>query len=340
MSDEAYSGKRELARRMLEGVIQLAQNKSSINLWASSLARDFKWKFDLSIDKDLLTLYPQEKLKNWRKESEKQAKSVRLLAQEWSQRPPEQVIERIVFIEREAENIGRRFPRLTPYLCHQISLLVDNYIIWLNQLLSFDLPSELIDPFLHKAAKKNEPGWIAIAEECLLKPNTRQSVISLVLTTEDIPNKIFNDAAAYLEAYSGLIETHGIRNEMPERVVEYLLKHPSDQVAISAATSEWLSEPKGVIRDKLYPLWRETIVKRTSEVGDRLDWELGEIFKQDATIAFDWLKVRIQEEDFPRFHHFSEHQDAAKTATEVLDISARKRLLQQIRPTIQALWII
>lgn len=100
-----------------------------------------------------------------------------------------------------------------------------------------------------------------------------------------------------------------------------LFEHPDPGVAGAAAVGEWLSNPKGSIRESLREEWRRVVVAMRGENH----W-LRQILNQDSELARDWLLgyVRARQPGSLRVH------DTSRTAVEVLTRSDRQRVLQSL----------
>jgi hypothetical protein len=83
-----------------------------------------------------------------------------------------------------------------------------------------------------------------------------------------------------------------IRNEASPDVLHALLSHEDDRLASDAAIHVWLGA-KGSIGEAAKPVWRRAILRSNHENS-----AIGDILSADATLAFEWLKRRIESDDW------------------------------------------
>jgi hypothetical protein len=111
-----------------------------------------------------------------------------------------------------------------------------------------------------------------------------------------------------------------VRLQIPEDHVAALLTHPVRSVAAAAAGGEWQATPRGTVRDSLKDPWRKAIINCLD-----IEYEGEEIFRQDPSIAFEWLQLRIKENRIS-----SCRDNLLNAALQVISLEQRKLLLEQI----------
>ena len=227
-------------------------------------------------------------------------------------------------MEQEAQSTGVRWPRWAPLLCAELAKSTMSPNAWVRAMIDADVTGDLVAPFLRKAAETKEPGWIELAFACLERPTLRWVTISLVLTLSDPPENLLAGVLQKMDGYAQLVETHCLRNEVPEHLVGRLLRHEDAAIASAAAQGEWLADPQGTVRDSLRRDWRNA-VKNSVNGG----YWLSEMLRGDPSLAYGWLQNRISEE-LPELFRC---ERAVKAAVSTLDVDARRRILRQVPAT-------
>jgi hypothetical protein len=196
-------------------------------------------------------------------------------------------------------------------------------------MLDANFTSDLIQPFLQKAARINESGWIELAVKCLAQPSQSVAAISVTLTLSTPPEKLLAKVLSNMQGYAQLVEMHCIRNEISGDIIKLLLHHDDIEIASAAAIGEWLAEPKGTVREALSKDWKDVIIKRVKDATRSSRYWLKDILKQDPILAVEWLEAHIT----GRPAMFLKYKDVIETAANTLDTEARRRLVSQIPDT-------
>ena len=117
-------------------------------------------------------------------------------------------------------------------------------------------------------------------------------IIGLVLTSPSPPTDLLDQVLEKLSGRHGdYIWTLTLRGEVPEETLRRLLRHEDLVVASSAAVGEWLSDPKGSVRESLLDDWREAVLGDCS--GQRDEYWLTEILRTDPELARRWMDVHL-----------------------------------------------
>ena len=318
---EMYNMMRCFTGRMLCDIIPLVKNCSGVLHWASQIAEHLDLEIKIPLDQDFDILYPKRRPEDWEAAEAKQMQAVRELAVKWSKLNPVQVVKRVALIEQEAESADIRWPRWTPFLCAEIAEKVLSPTAWIRAMIDAEVTGDLIGPFLRRAARIHDPGWIELAVACLGHPTFRGSVISLVLTLPDALDDLVTRVFSKMEGYAELVEILCLRNQIPEYLVGRLLRHEDETIASAAAQGEWYAEPEGTIRNSLHKDWRDVVLNRATD-----DHWLGRILKDNPRLAYDWLGTRLKEQNLVLFRY----ENALKTAVGALDVDSRLSILRQV----------
>ena len=268
---------------------------------------------------DFQILYPQEDIENWEQDEERQAARVRELALQWLDRDPLEVVNRIAAIEAEAAAAAITWPRWTTFLCSEIAKRTNRSSTWARAAISVGLSADLVSPFLWQAISTEAQDWVQMAMETLGNPQLRVVGISIALTAETVPSDLLEAALAVPDGLSESVRSLAQRGVIHEDRLRRLLEHSDPAVVGAAAVGEWLSDPKGSVRQSLREGWRRVVVAMQGEKH----W-LSQILSQDSELAREWLfgYLSRKERTFFKDHYTS------RTAVQALNRPDRQKVLQ------------
>jgi hypothetical protein len=102
---------------------------------------------------------------------------------------------------------------------------------------------------------------------------------------------------------------------------------------MSAAVGEWLTDPKGQVREEISDEWEAAIMRFGDADGQQmqlpsgLDYWLGQILAQDPRRAFVWLRLRIDANQFP---YNRREKGALANAVGALNEEHRRLILDEL----------
>jgi hypothetical protein len=316
VSDKTRKLMRKFARNILCDVVKEAKENQGILRWAKRVAMRRHFKIKINLNKEFEALYPVEERVDWRKQQKELDRSISKLAKQWCALAPQKVIDKLTIFEQQSKQSGSTWMR-GPH-------------IWVKGILKNGLSSDLIDPFLRRSVELKEKGWAGLLEKCLNKESYRPLVVSIVLTTKNVPEKLVDKVLGKLEGLSFQVRRARFHTQISENIMKKLINHKDSFISIAAAIGEWESEPKGEIRKALLPVWRAAIVRCEHE-----EYELEEIFKADPTVALEWLEARISEDS----EALSEHNKTASDAVDVLNNKQKQSILGKMRNNYGCRWL-
>lgn len=315
---------RDFVRKLIADIAQLAQNRPGILHQLKEKNDDLDLDVEISLDPDFGNLYPfWDRKDDLNAEYEKHSIIVSDLATVWSKLSPKDVIGKIALFEREANEAGGRWPRLTPYFAAEIAKNLQETGTWIDEILAYSLSSDLLAPFLRRAVELEEPGWIEQAIQCLKEPRLSAAVVEFGMTISNCPPELLDEICNHLTGMAGMVEMLGVQNRIPEDSVARLLEHNDPSVACAAAIGEWLGEPKGAVRSSLRRVWEEAIVRSTCDSHEEF-W-LSEIFKVQKQVATRWL-INLM---ISRPLELYRVDRAIRSAIEGMNIETRRQILRQ-----------
>jgi len=309
----------QLAREIIQDIVVFAEGHPAVIQKLKRLSKQLNSELKVLIDKEFEILYPSRDVNDWESARAKQRIEVEKLANTWAKEVPKAVVNRLIKYEIDATAVGGgHWPRWSSHLCEIISSKIDIKAPWIRALIDSNCPVDFIQPFLQKAAIKGEKEWINFAAECLENSNLRFVTISIVLTLPSPPKELLEKVLSSLEDYGSLIETLCLRKEIPDDTLIKLLSHPNIAVSSKASIGVWLADPKGQIEERISKEWKIAIIKIMND-----DYWLSEILQNDHLLAFDWLKIHIN--DSPDNHYT--FNKICEAAIKVLNFQQRCDLL-------------
>lgn len=323
ISEEIRSSMRDFAAEMGTDIVDMNADSPGVLSHISRIFKRFDRQLAIFLDPEFDTLYPQEDWgRDYEKIQAKQAIAAEKLAKDWSLQEPRDIARRMVQYEIEARKAHLTWPRWSPFVAEKIATEVQSPSTWAHTLIRAGADSELVAPFLEAAASGNYPECPELLEMCLREPRLQFAGISVGLTAIFLPANILPAMMAVLDdRFSNWIEAACMRLQIPDDRVLALLAHSDCCIAAAAAIGEWLATPKGTVRESLKKLWRTAIINCLER-----EYEGEEIFRQDPSIAFEWLQLRIK--DNRGFSYSSDN--LRNVALQVINLEQRKRLLEQI----------
>jgi len=328
------------SRQVLEDLAQTAHFSVGVGAELQRLGEQATAALTIKSDPTFEILFPSaaKSLDGDGQRRERNRIAVESLAESWSSRRPETVAEDLRRYEAEAAGVKHRWPRQTPLLVTRMAALVADPSAWARSFSATGLAGDLVEPFAAKAVADRAPGWTVLLAEQLHQPNTSWSAL-LIALQERLPQDLDVEVVENARNALPLVETMALRGELPEWRLAGLLGMDDWQLALAAAVGEWLAEPRGKVRPTLLGSWRRAVLRaRSREYGDdsrveQTQYWLGEILREDADLAFDWIKERLRDPDLPIV---DDEGGTFAMAIGTLDAARRRSLIPHL-PTVDAL---
>jgi len=244
------------------------------------------------LDPEFEILYPPEpEGDNWEKDEKKQSDAALALAEDWAKLDPNEVAARLMGYERDAMEAELHRPRLSPFVCHQISRLATKPAVWVKALLDAGAQGDFVRPFLDRLVDQHDEGASALLEECLDRSETRVAAASVLFEMPSPPDKLVNRLMENLTGLANVVKSCCLRSAVTNDRLRRLLVHEDQEIAAATAIGEWYAEPSKSVREDIRKEWRSVVVKYLDS-----DHSLNDMFIADPSLAFDWLQARIEEE--------------------------------------------
>ena len=324
ISDEVRNLVRSFAVQILSDIVTLAREHPGILHWAGQVSLDARFDISIPLDREFEILYPIEERLNWHDAEAKHRPIVQALAREWVSKSPQNIAEKMAWIEREAQSAETKWPRWTTYLCSEMSHAVESPVTWARALIKEGCDGDLILPFLRNSVEVGEQGWRDLIGECLSQAGLKGVTISIIMTMKDPPEELLAEVLGSLSGYDQLIDTLCVRGEIPEKTVRRLLLHEDPTIAGAAAQGEWYANPKGKVRESIKTEWRNALAR------SRQEHFISVVLVNDSELAYDWLMNFLQDEVSDTY----KYERALRAAFSALDLEAKKSIMEIIPPNL------
>lgn len=283
---------RDSSREMVSQLIPLADGHQAALRWLQSLSTKLgvPAKKDL-VSADFMTIYPDERLEgDWLKRDNKQDVRAAALADSWQRRPFHEIVATLSEWERQADELGRVWPRKTSIFCGRLAELVEPT----NEELAFaieNLPAMALEPFLNAALTRGR-----LTDEQLRQCSERWDLTGILIafTLKGRTPQLYDELKSRLPTWIGLVEGLCIRNEVPAEMLQKLLTHDDLRVRLETALYTFRSKSEGAIPEAVSQLWYDTLVAGLSQLvaddSGEAPYDLRALFARYPMIAQDVLE--------------------------------------------------
>lgn len=331
VSEEAGGILRNLAASMIRDLVPLVRMSPGIVSALRPIAERLGLSDDsLPLDAVFEILFPEP---DFEALPEPDGAALNELAESWSQASPEDVAQHLANYEREARQIDRRWPRHTPQVCRELAARIDAPVDWLNAFFEHSLPGDLAEPFLQAVLSRRPEGWETLLERWLDSESWGWIVASLLARVTDLPRALADQTLARLDADPRLTYALALRNEIGRPLLRAFLLSSNRETALAAAVGAWSAHPRSIPQN-LLGKWRNAVLRDTETDDRRLLSSLAQVLAADPTLAFEWLRARIQTGSIPSNLSLpSAQKEPFPVALSVLDTEQRSKLLAELTPS-------
>lgn len=324
----------KLAPRMLADLVPLVSEHVAWRAGLQRLAAEVDHELPVETPEVFNLLHPPRELDVERFLEAQEEEEPRLveLAEDWKDRPPEEVIEELVEYENYAADIPRRpYPSNSFRLVQILAQQVENPEAWAIAAQAKGAPGLWFELFL--GAVDNVAALEEVARSALRSEDYRTVTARAILTSDlSLDADLLKGAIEAAAEWPQIVETAVGRGEISIEVMRLLLRHENALLALAVAIGEWFAKPKGTVREEIAEDWENVIVQSTQVVKNlgqiSLGFLLEEILKQRSDLAHRWLRDAAQSER-AAMHIGS---DVWVSALASLDTSQRSDLIERLRP--------
>ncbi|HEY3389780.1 MAG TPA: hypothetical protein VGK38_09430, partial [Prolixibacteraceae bacterium] len=312
---------KKFATKIISDLVSMRPNSQGLLRWAKSTSKNANLELSIKLDPVFEIFFPIEKLGDWKRDHDRQIQKIKKLAVKWSREEQSHIILMIVEYEREAAAFDINWPRLTPQFCIELSQNNTSPEKWVKEMMTAHCQADLIAPFLHEAGKLNAREWQDLIFDCLKTQEYSGLGISIALQNPFSSDQLVDEIFEHLSGCNNLIQTLCLRNEIPERIIQKLLRHPDPKIAGATAIGLWMAKnDDNKISELFIEDWQNAIIHSKDHHF------IYPILAKNPDLAFEWLLKYLQGKDFDIF----ESGVAVKSAISALDQKAKKLLLDII----------
>lgn len=300
VTDEAKREMPAFALRVVRDLVPLAQSSPGLSARLARLAERLGEMLPVELDPVFDLLYPESYVEAEPARQAARQEALGELACEWERLGTDRAIEQLAWYESEAERIGHCWPRGSQEVCRQLAERTADPRPWLEALIECSIGSTFVSPFLDRLVREHREGWIEVADRCLTLDRYRFAAIEAVLKKSDSPPALVARALDRAMEWPEAIEGLALRREIPAQNLLAALRHPSWEVALAAAVGEWYVGKEDGVRAEFLTDWRSAILRaHGTEAHSGFRYWLEIILAEDADLALDWLRARLQDSDLP-----------------------------------------
>ena len=287
---ESREAARRLCSTMARDILELAQGHPGVAYEARQLTNDHDGWPSASEAEQLYELLFDPCLGEDRHPRETEvAAQLTAIAETWSRGTPNAALDILRNLGAACLDVcdgpveDRRY-----FLGHQLAGRVAS-LPWLKAALRHGLEYPIVSPLLRRVIEAKAPGWEDVAHSCIGTVSEIVAVEGGLLAGG--PPHLLTNISPLLPKYVGLIRRLCIRNEVLPDGLHVLLSHDDDRVASEAAIYMWHGR-QGLIDEAIRPMWRNALLRANH------DSSLSSIFSAETSLAFEWLKRRIEANDW------------------------------------------
>ena len=327
VAEEVEEEMHAFVAKVLRDLVPLTQGSPGLTAGLNRLGSKIDLELQLEPDPVFELLYPAPTTdRDDRALLDAHEQALADLAWQWSRRSPQEVADALQEYETESALIGHNDLRKVNELCQKLAEATEHPELWVEAFIQRDLSASLLRPFLEKTVELRPREWQTYAERCLDREQYSWSATAAILRQIKTPTLLLERAIDRATHLPDLVEILCLRREVPLATLGALLKHESWVTALAAAAGEWTASSQSGIRQEILGDWRQAVLRAKTGTTAMLEYSLEDILANDPALAFEWLQLRLQDEDLPPF--FSGGPFAS--ATRALEENHKRALLDQL----------
>lgn len=244
------------------------------------------------------------------------------LVQEWSSRPPSEVVSRVRWILDERARVDGQGQDHLMTVFTDLADKVDNHREWITALQKVEIGGAYQVPFIRHVVAGYVEGWENDVARLLDLPSSEQSALEVVLQAPAVSVGLWEKVKVALSRHTMLLKTLCVRNQVPEATLARLLIHDDTAVTTPTVTGMWAGEERGKIPEALHNAWGDAVVRINTKESS-----LDEILGADDSLSLRWLHARADARDWRSLHD----RKVVSAACRGLEIEERLSLLVRVK---------
>lgn len=181
LPEDVAEAARNFARILIQDIASLSAGHQGVLRALENLIRGENIHLDTTVQPEFDVLYPLEDWENYQLAEETQRTAALNLASTWVNIPAEDIVPKLEWFEREAEEANLHYPRYSPLVCYEVARQCANPVSWVDLMLSSDLPSDLLGSFMGRLSSCDRDIWMPRVQRCLENKKTSDLAISFIL---------------------------------------------------------------------------------------------------------------------------------------------------------------
>ena len=326
-TNEARDMLHDFAGTMITDIAGVSRHHPGIQHHIAELAKHAEITIELNLDPVFEVLEPLESLdsNDWEHQNQMWSDAIEELARRWEDRTVEDIVAMLGRYETEARLAGTEGPRFSRRFCSVLAERVSDPIAAADALITCDLPSSLVEPFLLKVMAESQHGWTRIAGRCLAREEYRRFTAKQVLVHRSPPRDLFDFAlsvACDIPDLENFLASGCHR--MADATIREMMRSSIPRIAVATSVGYWRSN-NGNIADEFRTTWRQAILRSTVGGVERIsDYWLKKILSKDGDLSVDWLISSLSDGG----HQWQSH--LANSVARSLGIEQRKKVLERL----------
>ncbi|MFO7171942.1 MAG: hypothetical protein DIU70_003105 [Bacillota bacterium] len=286
---ESLAAARKLRDIMAFDIFQLAEGHPGVAYEARQLASQHEgWPAETEQERLYALLFGKGSVSDYQEHEARTIVQLASIAGEWVNCRPSEVMDILASVTTAARGVSHTGRDRRRFLAEELSKRVEP-LPWLQAAIQSGLDYDVVIPFLRRAIATNAPGWERVALTCIGTPAEAAAVEGALVAGG--PPELLMAISPLLPKYKSVVYTVCSHQNVSPTAVHTLLTHEDDSVASEAAIWLWHAK-NGNIDEALKPIWRDALLRANYQAT----W-CGDILATDASLAFAWLKRRIETGD-------------------------------------------
>lgn len=328
LSEEKAVLRRPIARKILRDLASHGTESVGLKSALRALGQETDLDLSLPVDEDYEALFPPFiRNQKFSEVHEILELSATALGEEWATRSSEPAVQRLAYLERQANAFGRT-RNMTWDFGRALASKVKYPGEWTSQSMTQNLDPLIVRPLLQRSIDERISGWEGLLSEAIANEKYSELAADLILRTGNLPELLIDVALSLVDPFT--VETVCRRGAPSHSTSKKLLGASRETVAWAAVSGIWGSDPEEQVSTEIEPCWRNALLRIGSEVDvesraySSLRYCLKEIFRARPDLAAEWLQARVE-----RTHERTLPDDVFGQAVAVLDLESRRRLLDE-----------
>ncbi|MHA1539935.1 MAG: hypothetical protein ACTSXQ_05625 [Alphaproteobacteria bacterium] len=334
---------RKTARVICRDLIPLVENHSgaSQSLYAYMSDLSMKEKKEVKLNDDFEMLYPKNDL-NIHKRGKHYDSLIKNLSKKYIEQGPSKASKEILLHVKHASDIKKTYPDLTHVLYKEIAENIHEHTKWIKAIRRNGGTPIALWNFLTRLPDSKNGFLLKLAKGSFLE-RFIQTILRREKTTGELSGLV-TQAVLRKENPKGRLLKYALTrlgeegrpsirdlifSKPSEKVQNLLLSHSRTEVAGEAAVYLYSVDRNKSLPENLIKKWETAIVNYE---GHQKYWH-SEIFSQNHSLCFRWMKRRIEEDTSIRYSI----EDIFKVASNLLSTNEKIEVLEKLFPENQRL---